>query len=256
MEKSTKDRNRAILLIIVWILIVVFALSLLTFLQSFLINNPQSRNMTSLSWAGIIIVNSSQNQIDGLNASWAIPNVDASAGDGYCSTWIGIGGQLDKTLIQIGTQQDVTHGHVTYTAWYELLPNFAVTLSTIRITPGDSMTASINLLNLSTNQWNIQITDTTTEQSFSRNVIYNSTRTSDEWIVERPTVNQKLSNLADFGNITFSNCYANINNQTKPITNFVYSEIQMTNSQNKKLAAVSPLYENGKTFNVTYITGQ
>ena len=50
------------------------------------------------------------------------------------------------------------------------------------------MTASINLVNSDTNRWSIQISDASTGQAFSRNVVYNSTRSSGEWIMERPTI--------------------------------------------------------------------
>ena len=60
------------------------------------------------------------------------------------------------------------------------------------------MIASINLVNSDANQWSIQISDATTGQVFSRNVVYNSTRSSGEWIVERPTINNQTSTLARF----------------------------------------------------------
>jgi hypothetical protein len=40
------------------------------------------------------------------------------------------------------------------------------------------MIASISLINSDTNEWSIQISDATTGQVFSRNVVYNSTRSS------------------------------------------------------------------------------
>ena len=100
-----------------------------------------------MTWAGYIIAkNSNPNfQIIGINASWIVPQVNITAGDGYSSAWIGIGGQLDKTLIQIGTEHDTVNGHETYFAWYELLPSFAVQVTRINVSPGDTMIASINL---------------------------------------------------------------------------------------------------------------
>ena len=44
-----------------------------------------------------------------------VPKVNVSAGDGYSSAWIGIGGELEKSLIQVGTEQDVVNGQDTYT---------------------------------------------------------------------------------------------------------------------------------------------
>ena len=177
----------------------------------------------------------------GVNAAWTVPKVNDSAGSGYSSVWIGIGGELDKDLIQVGTEHDVVNGRDTYTAWYELLPSFAVQLSSVIVSPGDIVIASINLVNSDTNQWIIRISDATTGQAFTRNVVYNSTRSSGEWIVERPTINNQITTLADFGNITFTNCSGNVNNVTSSITKFAFSKIEMTNSQNAALTSVSSI---------------
>ena len=51
------------------------------------------------------------------------------------------------------------------------------------------MQASITLVNATFNQWAINITDTTADQSFQTTVNYTSSQLSAEWIVERPSVN-------------------------------------------------------------------
>ena len=147
-------------------------------------------------------------------------------------------------------------GRSTYNAWYELLPSFAVQLTSIAVSPGDTMIASINLVNSNTNEWSIQISDATTGQAFSKNVVYNSTRSSGEWIVERPTINNQISTLADFGNITFTDCHINVNNVTGPIAKFSFSKIEMANSQNAELASVSDLTAGGSSFTVSYLAGK
>jgi len=234
----------------------VLSLSLLSILASLFASYPQS--VSSLSWAGYIISKNSNShfEIMGVNASWIVPKVNVSSGDGYSSAWIGIGGQLDKTLIQVGTEQDVVNGQDTYTAWYEVLPSFAVRLTSIAVSPGDTMIASINLVNSDTNQWSLQISDATTVQAFSQNVVYNSTRSSGEWIVERPTINNQIGTLADFGNITFTDCHVNVNNATGPIAKFSFSKIQMANSKNTELTSVSALTAGGSSFTVSYLAGK
>ena len=87
----------------------------------------------------------------------------------------------------------------------------------------------------------------------ARNVVYNSTRSSGEWIVERPTINNQISTLADFGNITFTDCHVNVNNATGPIAKFSFSKIQMANSQNTELTSVSALTADGSSFTVSYL---
>ena len=258
MQEKRKVSIRTVILIIVWVLLLVLSLILLSILVSFFANNPQGQGLSSLSWAGYIIERSSNPHFEAnaVNASWIVPQVNASADDSYSSTWIGIGGQLDKSLIQVGTEQDAANGQVTYTAWYELLPSFAVHLNSMIVSPGDTMIASINLVNSDSNQWIIQISDETTGQTFSKNIFYNSTISSAEWIMERPTVNSQISILANFGNITFTNCYVNINNVAGSIGKFQFSKIEMLNNKNAELSSVSALTAGGTSFTVSYLAGK
>ncbi len=252
MQEKRGAKNKRIFLTALWVLLLVISLFFLSFLASLLNSYPQ--DISSLSWAGYTISkNSNSNfQVTAVSGSWIIPEVNASLGTSFSSTWIGIGGQFDKTLIQVGTDNDVENGRVIYDAWYELLPSFAVRLTDITSSPGDMMTASINLVNSNTDQWNIKISDATTRQAFSENVVYNSTRASGEWIVERPSVNNQISRLAEFGNITFSNCLITVNGASGPITKFAFSKIEMVNDQNTQLTTVSSLIEDGSIFTVSY----
>jgi len=258
LQGKRKFRTGRIFLLLIWVLLLVLSLFLLSILASLFASYPQGPIISSLSWAGYTIENNSNSkfEVNGINASWIVPKDNVSAGDGYSSAWIGIGGELDKSLIQVGTEQDVVHGRDTYNAWYELLPSYAVQLTSMAISPGDLMIASINLVNSNTNEWSIQIADATTRKAFSQNVVYNSTRSSGEWVVERPAINNQISTLADFGNVTFTDCHVNINNVTGPITKFSFDKIQMVDKQNTILASASTLIAGGSSFTVSYVTGQ
>jgi hypothetical protein len=255
LGERRRFRARAVFLVIVWILLLVISLSFLSILLSLFASNPQGESISSLSWAGYIVsrTNNAKVEVNAINASWVVPTVNASTGTGYTSVWIGIGGQFDKTLIQVGTEQDVTNGQDSYYAWYELLPSFAVRLNNITVSPGDTMDASISLVDSATNHWSIKISDTTTGQAFSTMVVYNSTRSSAEWTLERPTITSKLTSLADFGNLTFTGCYLNANNISGSISKFYFSRLEMTNSQYVQLASVSSLLANGTSFVISYI---
>src|SRR5208337_2369777 len=135
LQEKRKFRTRAVFLILIWVLLLVLSLSLLSILASLFASNPQGQSISSLSWAGYIISKNSNSKFEviAVNASWIVPKVNVSAGDGYSSAWIGIGGQLDKSLIQVGTEHVVVNGQDTYTAWYELLPSFAVRLTSIAV---------------------------------------------------------------------------------------------------------------------------
>jgi hypothetical protein len=177
----------------------------------------------------------------------------------FSSVWIGVGGQFsnDSTLIQCGTEQDSIFGQGQYYAWYELLPAPSVTISNITVSPGDQIQASIQLVNATFNQWTISINDTTTGESFQNTVNYTSSQLSAEWIIERPSVNHVISQLADFGNVTFTNCTASIGSVTGGINSFPWEELVMyssitPNSSSVQLADVSDLTSNGTGFTVTY----
>ncbi len=215
--------------------------------------------MESLDWAGYTIIESASNpqqEITAISASWTVPAVAVSASDTFSAAWIGIGGFVDKTLIQAGSEQDSINGQAAYSVWYEMLPADSVTIDAITVSPGDVVSASIRLLNSGTNEWSIQILDVTNGQRFSQNFFYNSTRLSAEWIVERPTVNNRLSGLADFGSITFTGMSVAVNQSDGAISKFPYSQVVMNNQQSVQLASVSPISANGSSFTVKYLASR
>ena len=233
----------------------MLSLSFLSVLLSSFAHDPQGESISSESWAGYIIskTNNIKLQVSAINASWAVPSVNATAGNDFSSVWIGVGGQLDTTLIQVGTEQDESNGQMNYYAWYEMLPSFAVRIDTLSVSPGDVVTASLRLVDLDGSRWNIQINDLTTGQSFGTTVVYNSTGYSGEWIIERPVVNKNLTTLADFGTVTFTGCYLDANNISGPIKTFYFSKIEMTNSVNVPLTSISNLADGGSGFTVSYV---
>ena len=244
-------------LIVVWILLFAASLYFLNVLLAMFSSDSQGQGLISTDWAGYIVTpelaNSSQ-QVAGINASWTVPRVSVVSSDAYSSAWIGIGGHSEKTLIQVGTEQDSTNGQEFYSAWYEMLPDKAVRINTINVAPGDEVTASITLVNPDINQWAIRIHDVTSGQGFYRTFMYNSTRLSAEWILERPHINNKISSLADFGSITFEDSYVKIGDNVGKIGSYSYSKVIMTNDLSKQLTSVSPLGGDEASFSVTYLT--
>lgn len=156
-------------------------------------------------------------------------------------------------MIQTGTEQECVDGQVYYFAWYELLPDYMVTIHSINVWPGDKVAASINLVDSAANEWVIQISDVTRGQTFKQSFNYNCSRLSAEWIVERPTVNNKLSTLADFGNVTLTECRATIETNVGTISTFPYVQAVMYNRPNTQLVEVSPLSYDGSSFTVSYL---
>jgi hypothetical protein len=124
----------------------------------------------------------------------------------------------------------------------------------MNVSPEDVITASINLVNSDANEWVIQIYDVTNGRGFNQNFVYNSSRLSAEWIVERPTVNNRLSTLADFGSITFTGSNAKIGANVGTIGSFPFSQLIINSRRNVQLIAVSSLSSDGSSFTVSYLT--
>jgi len=226
-----------------------------TFLRPFSLP-LQVQTLTSTDWAGYSVAtdfNSPKQLVTGVSGSWTVPEVTVSQTDTFSAAWIGIGGQLDKTLIQTGTEHDSINGTAEYFAWYELLPDLSIGITTMNVSPGDKITASIELLNSATNEWAIDIADNTNGQRFQQNVQYNSPKLSAEWIVERPTIGQDLGTLANFGSVTFTGASATIQGNTGSIPDVSYAQIIMQDRLNRQLVTVSSLSTDGSSFTVTYL---
>jgi len=112
----------------------------------------------------------------------------------------------------------------------------------------------IKLVDSTTNEWSIEITDITKEQRFKKNFFYNSSRLSAEWIIERPTLNNSISTLADFGNTTFTDANATMDNDVGTISNFPFAQVTMHDRQNRPLVTVSSLTPKGSSFTINYLS--
>jgi hypothetical protein len=208
-----------------------------------------------LQWSGYIVASDVQNPspvVSSVSASWTVPEIKPSENNTFSGVWVGIGGYGEDTLIQTGTEQEYVNGRLVYYAWYELLPDYLVRIPTVHVRAGDTVTASISLINENTNTWSIEIADVTRGERFKKTVVYNSSRLSAEWVVERPKVNDTISTLADFGNVTFTECKATIEGNTGAISNFSYAQLAMYD-QELQLVTVSPLNDDGSSFTVSYL---
>jgi hypothetical protein len=125
----------------------------------------------------------------------ATPRVSGQAASS--SVWIGIGGGCvdsgcavtDATLIQTGTEQDVSAGGAdTYSAWWEAIPAPSAPITSITVSPGDRMSASIAEVVPESNLWTITLNDLTNHESYTTSVPYASTHATAEWIEENPLI--------------------------------------------------------------------
>lgn len=151
-----------------------------------------------------------------ISGQWTVPTATQhTAGQAEASSdWIGIGGGCvdagctltDSTLIQTGTEQDVSAGgQASYSAWWELVPVPSLTISNMTVQPGDRMSATIAEIVPDANLWKITLSDLTRGESFSTTVPYVSTHLSAEWIEETPLELGTSPGLAALPNLTNPN---------------------------------------------------
>ena len=254
-EQRPVRRGRVFTILLIVLLDSLLVVALILFFP--ILTGSANRHLTSFDWAGYVVasdLNSPQPVVTNISASWAVPTVNGSRGDSFSAAWIGVGGQFDdNTLIQAGTEQDSTNGLETYTAWYELLPRGAVTIGSLSVSPGDGITASISLLDPTTDTWSIGINDVTEGQTFEKSFVYDSSMLSAEWIVERPTVNNRVGALADFGDLTFTGCTAITGGKVGTVSSFPSIEITMNNRQGVELVSVSPFASPNSSFTASYL---
>jgi hypothetical protein len=152
---------------------------------------------SSSNWSGYAITGGPFTAVSG---NWVVPSVAPSRKATFSSSWVGIDGFNDSSLIQTGTEQDYYSGSAHYQAWWEILPAAETVITTITVHPGDHMTATIT--QGSGSNWTIGIADTTTNQSFSIVQSYSAPLSSAEWIQEAPTVGGRVATLAQYSSPT------------------------------------------------------
>jgi len=202
-----------------------------------------SNASVSTNWSGYA-VQSSNGSVSAVSGTWTVPKVTGS-GTGYSAVWVGIDGYNSSSVEQIGTEQD-TDG--TDYVWYEMYPAGSVTISSVTIKAGDTITASVTY---SGGVYALSIKDVTTGKSFSINETASENRSSAEWIVEAPSENSVLP-LANFGTVTFTNASATISGKTGSISTWTSTAIDMESSSGVLEATTSTLATGGAGFTVTY----
>src|SRR5438094_7169066 len=94
----------------------------------------------SSNWSGYAITGGPYTSATG---EWTVPAVSASRKPTYSSSWVGIDGFSNGSLIQTGTEQDYYNGTAHYYASWEILPADETPITDIAGSPGHHMSASI-----------------------------------------------------------------------------------------------------------------
>lgn len=195
-----------------------------------------------------------------ITGTWTVPTASShkSGQAEYSADWIGIGGGCvdsscqvtDPTLIQTGTEQDVSSsGATSYSAWYELIPAPSITISGVKVHPGDRMSASISEVVSGTELWKIVLKDLTNNESYTTTVPYSSTHATAEWIEETPLILGTGGGFAALPNLTTPAFdHGTVNGATANLKSS--QEIQLTSSSGSVIADPSGPDPDKDGFNV------
>jgi hypothetical protein len=220
-------------------------------------DRPFFADTTSSNWSGYNLGYLSTNTLySSISGTWVVPTATqhAKGQAEHGATWIGIGGgclntsctETDSTLIQAGTEQDVSKaGKASYSAWYELIPATSTT-ENIAVHPGDTINCSIS--STSSGEWTITLTDTTDGQHFTESTAYSSDETTAEWIVETPVVvgtgGSGLAALPNLGRVHFTK--ADVNGKAAALQ--AVDAMELIDSSNKPIATPSSPNKAGTAF--------
>jgi hypothetical protein len=180
----------------------------------------------SPNWAGYVL--GKGGPFTGVTAQWTVPTIDQSSPHGSSSTWVGIDGLTNNTVLQAGTEQDYhpwydPFGGPDYYAWFEVFPspqspitpvagigNFLGSATSNNLSPGDIVLVSITPaigtpipVPGNAGHWVIQFTDQTQNWSFSTTVTYAGDLSSAEWIEEATSGPSGIQTLADYNIVSF-----------------------------------------------------
>lgn len=229
---------------------------------------PAATTAVSSNWAGYAVTGSTYSKVTG---TWVQPTASCTSVSSTTASafWVGLGGDSTSStaLEQVGTEADCNgDGTVSYSAWYELVPDAAVKVP-LAVSPGNTISATVVV---EATKVTVQIRNVTTGASFRKTLTMSNPDTSSaEWIAEAPSVETRFGMetlpLTDFGTVKFTNAVAT---STAGVTSSVSSArrqvekltLVSTSSGDGRFAAFtapatavpSALGSGGKSFSVTW----
>lgn len=181
-----------------------------------------------------------------VSGTWTVPAVSGTGtGESGDASWVGIGGVNSSDLIQAGTDNTVNaDGSVTVIAFYELLPNPAMQITSLKVSVGDTISASV--AQQPDGSWTITVSDVTTAKNYTINVAYTSNYASAEWIEEDPSyTNGTLVPFDKFSHVVFSSGNATMNGTLTAVASSNAQPITMVDSSSNPLATPSVFTTDG-----------
>jgi hypothetical protein len=215
----------------------------------------------SSNWSGYAVTGSSFTVAKG---SWIVPSVNCSqTPNSYSAFWVGIDGYSSSTVEQTGTISQCSGSSAEYYAWYEFYPNPSYEITSVPVSPGNVISASVTFNGGSS--FTTTITNESTGRSYSKTAtVRGASRSSAEWIAEAPccTSSGGVLPLSDFGTAYFGQDYTDVSgtndatssSKSGPIGAFGSNvqEIIMTDSSGADKAVPSALTSDGTSFSVRW----
>lgn len=216
---------------------------------------------TSTNWSGYAVLGSSFTSAEG---SWMVPAAVCSgvSGNEYAAFWVGIDGYSSDTVEQIGTDSDCDGTTPNYYAWYEFYPQGSREITSVPVSPGHVVSASVVY---SGQGFTVTITNITTGKSYTKtSQVKKAARSSAEWIAEAPCCSsgQGILPMSDFGTVNFGMDDTKVNGTnfaadsatSGPIGNFVSLEqiTKVASSSSPQTSTCGPLSEDGTSFSCTW----
>ena len=208
-------------------------------------NTNQSSNWYGYNQGSLEKGNKLFNSVSG---DWIVPTATQHTKNQAenSSTWIGIGGGCvdagctvgDNTLIQTGTEQDVSGGAASYGAWWEIIPGPSIAITNMTVAAGDHMHADISEAVAGSNVWTITLRNVTRNQTFTQTVPYTSTHATAEWIEETPLILGTGAGFAALPNLT-TVAFTSAKTNGAPANLAASEEIQLIDSAGKVIGAPS-----------------
>lgn len=215
----------------------------------------------SSNWSGYAVLGSSFTSAQG---SWIVPPASCTGvtGDQYAAFWVGLDGYSSNTVEQTGTLSDCEGTEARYYAWFEFYPNPMYEITSVPISPGNVISASVVY---SGNKFTVTIENVTTGKSYTTTAsVRGAARSSAEWITEAPCCTSRggILPLSDFGTVDFGFDYTNQNGNdatdsstSGPIGNFGNEIEQITktgSSTSPQTSVCSSLSPDGTSFSCTW----
>ncbi len=216
---------------------------------------------SSTNWAGYAVLGTS---FTSAKASWTVPTATCTGvkGDEYAAFWVGLDGYSSSTVEQTGTDSDCVGTKAKYYAWYEFYPHPSIEITSLAVSPGNHMYASVTY---SGSEFTITITNETTGKSYTKSsTVSGAKRSSAEWIAEAPccTSGGGILPLSDFGTVLFgedtsgvsSTNYATDSTTSGPIGSFSSIEqiTKTSSSSSPQTATCTTLSSDGTSFSCTW----